>query len=69
MTRYESLAGFFGYTPVEMVEELQDVLEGEAFSWYTRLQRTIKKDWVALIMKTQILLWRLLSNSSLSSKI
>ncbi|KAI8344112.1 hypothetical protein BC941DRAFT_407807, partial [Chlamydoabsidia padenii] len=48
ITRYESLAEFFGYNPVEIVEELQTVLEGQAFSWYTRLQRTIKKEWVAL---------------------
>ncbi|KAI8342481.1 hypothetical protein BC941DRAFT_412922 [Chlamydoabsidia padenii] len=47
MARYESLAEFFDYTPVEMVEKLQAVLEGQAFCWYTRLQRTIKKDWVA----------------------
>ncbi|KAI8333141.1 hypothetical protein BC941DRAFT_473792 [Chlamydoabsidia padenii] len=45
---YESLDGFFGYAPLEMVEELQAVLEGQAFSWYTRLERTIKMDWVAL---------------------
>ncbi|KAI8344172.1 hypothetical protein BC941DRAFT_407939 [Chlamydoabsidia padenii] len=45
MARYESLAEFFGYTHVEMVEELQAVLEGQASSWYTRLQGTIKKDW------------------------
>ncbi|KAI8337882.1 hypothetical protein BC941DRAFT_423950 [Chlamydoabsidia padenii] len=48
MKRYESLEEFFGYIRVEMVEELQAVLEGQAFSWYTRLQRTIKKDLVAL---------------------
>ncbi|KAI8342529.1 hypothetical protein BC941DRAFT_413068 [Chlamydoabsidia padenii] len=30
---------------------LQAVLEGQAFSWYTRLQHTIKKDWVALKSK------------------
>ncbi|KAI8336368.1 hypothetical protein BC941DRAFT_471661 [Chlamydoabsidia padenii] len=48
MARYESLAEFFGYTSVQMVEELQAVLEGQAFSWYILLQRTIKKDSVAL---------------------
>ncbi|KAI8331219.1 hypothetical protein BC941DRAFT_439338 [Chlamydoabsidia padenii] len=31
-----------------MVKELQAVLEGQAFSWYTRLQCTTKKDCVAL---------------------
>ncbi|KAI8339937.1 hypothetical protein BC941DRAFT_237180 [Chlamydoabsidia padenii] len=31
MARYESLAEFFGYTPVEMVEKLQAVLEGQTF--------------------------------------
>ncbi|KAI8339763.1 hypothetical protein BC941DRAFT_421354 [Chlamydoabsidia padenii] len=41
MARYESLAEFFGYTHVKMVEELQAV-------GYNRLQRTIKKHWVAL---------------------
>ncbi|KAI8333586.1 hypothetical protein BC941DRAFT_454865 [Chlamydoabsidia padenii] len=51
MARYESMAEFFGYTPVEMVEELQAVLECQAFSWYTRLEHTIKKDWVALKAK------------------
>ncbi|KAI8333456.1 hypothetical protein BC941DRAFT_118372 [Chlamydoabsidia padenii] len=48
MERYEPLAEFFGYTPVQMVEDLRAILEGQAFSWYTRLQRTIKKEWVAL---------------------
>ncbi|KAI8333342.1 hypothetical protein BC941DRAFT_434456 [Chlamydoabsidia padenii] len=48
MARYESLGEFFGYTPVQMLEELQAALEGQAFSWYTGLQRTIKKHWVAL---------------------
>ncbi|KAI8338358.1 hypothetical protein BC941DRAFT_422660 [Chlamydoabsidia padenii] len=48
MARYDSLAEFFGYIPMEMVEELQAVLEGQAFSWYTRLQCTTKKDCVAL---------------------
>ncbi|KAI8333417.1 hypothetical protein BC941DRAFT_434661 [Chlamydoabsidia padenii] len=48
MARYESLAELFGYTPVQMVEDLQAILEGRAFSWYILLQRTIKKDSVAL---------------------
>ncbi|KAI8338968.1 hypothetical protein BC941DRAFT_469150 [Chlamydoabsidia padenii] len=48
MGRYDPLVGLFGYTPVEMMEELQAVVEGLGFSWHTRLQRTIKKDWVAL---------------------
>ncbi|KAI8331488.1 hypothetical protein BC941DRAFT_438513 [Chlamydoabsidia padenii] len=48
MARYESLAKFFSYTPVAMVEELQAVLDGQTFSWYTRLQCTTKKDCVVL---------------------
>ncbi|KAI8339653.1 hypothetical protein BC941DRAFT_421075 [Chlamydoabsidia padenii] len=48
MARYDSLAEFFSYTPVEMVEELQAVLEGQAFSWCTRLQLTFKNNCVAL---------------------
>ncbi|KAI8334766.1 hypothetical protein BC941DRAFT_472690 [Chlamydoabsidia padenii] len=40
MARYESMAECFGYTPVEMVEVLQVVLEDQAFSWYTRLQHS-----------------------------
>ncbi|KAI8336258.1 hypothetical protein BC941DRAFT_514436 [Chlamydoabsidia padenii] len=31
MARYDSLAEFFDYTPVELVEELQAVLEGQSF--------------------------------------
>ncbi|KAI8337538.1 hypothetical protein BC941DRAFT_425540, partial [Chlamydoabsidia padenii] len=48
MARYNSLTEFFSYTPVEMVKELQAVLEGQAFSWYTQLQCTTKEDCVAL---------------------
>ncbi|KAI8335765.1 hypothetical protein BC941DRAFT_471742 [Chlamydoabsidia padenii] len=32
MARYESLAELFGYTSVKMMEELQGVLEGQAFN-------------------------------------
>ncbi|KAI8342407.1 hypothetical protein BC941DRAFT_412657, partial [Chlamydoabsidia padenii] len=44
---------FFGYIHVEKGGgELQAVLEGRPFSWYNRLQRTIKKDWVTLKSKS-----------------
>ncbi|KAI8327785.1 hypothetical protein BC941DRAFT_446292, partial [Chlamydoabsidia padenii] len=46
MARYDSLAEFFGYTHVEMVEELQAALEGQSFSWYTRGMVTLKSKYL-----------------------